>query len=124
MLGEFFRKLRIRAAARRYAQRLGPRLRRDYGTREFYSRQQIEAAARKAKLPATQIELGFAGFMAEADFVALTPAASGDAYAELRSLLRRYTRRPAGSAGTVAGLDGSDAIAGGPSWPPDLGGHI
>ena len=100
MLDALIRRLRSSAAARGYARRLGPRLRADYGARATYTQQQIEASARRAKLPAGHIRLGYAGFMSDSAFAALHPAGSPDEYHRLRAMLREHAPARSVSAGT------------------------
>jgi len=69
-----FRTLRLTLAARRYARLLGPRLARDYGGGGEYTAPQIRAAVRKSRLPGRYVELGFAAYMTEEAFRAVTDA--------------------------------------------------
>ncbi len=79
-------KLRLRLAASRYAKRLGPQLRHDYGGGGEYTVGQIRAAVRKCWLPARHIKLAYAAFMTEDAFRAVADERDWAAYAELRAL--------------------------------------
>jgi hypothetical protein len=99
VLKSLFGAIALRLAARKYARRLGAQLRKDYGANEHYNRAQLEASARRAKLPMGKIQLGYAGFMTEEAFLALDPAEGASVYQELRSLLLRSASSRQPSAG-------------------------
>jgi hypothetical protein len=87
---------RTRAAVRRYAERLGPQLRQDYGASVEYTPAQIAASVRRAGLAEAFVRYGYAGFLGREAFALLELA--GD-YATLRAELRSHTRsRPSSSA--------------------------
>jgi hypothetical protein len=67
-LKQVFRSAVSRSAARKYARRLGPRLRRDYGASEHYTTGQIKAAVMSCQLPPRYISFGYAAFMSEDAF--------------------------------------------------------
>ena len=73
-------------AARRYARLLGPRLARDYGGGGAYTAAQIRTAVRKSWLPVRYVRLGYAAFMAEEEFRAVTDPGDWPDYASLRAL--------------------------------------
>ena len=73
-------------AARRYARRLGPRLRRDYGGGNDYTVGQIRTAVKKSRLPARDINIGFAAFLDEETFRTVTDKNEWASYEALRSL--------------------------------------
>jgi hypothetical protein len=90
MLGRLLQSVALRSAARKYARRLGPRLRHDYGSGEHYTAAQIRATAARCRLPSQHIAIGLAAFMPKETFEAL--AIGGD-YDLLRNLFRRYVGR-------------------------------
>ena|SRR5712691_5846127 len=86
MIFNLITKIRLNLAARRYARRLGPQLRRDYGGGADYTVGQIRAAVKKCHLPVRHIKLGFAAFMDEATFRRVADKRDWPAYEALRSL--------------------------------------
>src|SRR5262245_53615516 len=86
MMFELIRKIRLNLAARRYARRLGPQLRRDYGGGTDYTAGQIRTAVKKCRLPARYIKLGYAAFMDEETFRAAADRSDWPNYDILRSL--------------------------------------
>jgi len=76
----------LNLAARRYARRLGPRLRRDYGGGNDYTVGQIRTAVKKSRLPARDINIGFAAFLDEETFRTVTDKNEWASYEALRSL--------------------------------------
>src|SRR5580698_5919463 len=88
-LREIFRSTTLSSAARKYARRLGPRLRRDYGASKYYTPGQIKAAVKACDLPEQYLSFGYAAFLPEEAF--RTSAPDGD-YHALRELLFRYVR--------------------------------
>jgi hypothetical protein len=97
MLGTWLRNRRLRAAARDYARRLPPALRKDYGASETYTWQQIRASATREKLPLDYIAFGYAAFMDEAAFAALHAPAFPLTYQDMRAMLQSYAERRATS---------------------------
>jgi hypothetical protein len=79
-------RTRLTLAARRYARRLGPQLRRDYGGGGEYTAGQIRAAVQKYRLPARHIKLAYAAFMKEDAFRTIVEERDWPAYASLRAL--------------------------------------
>jgi hypothetical protein len=79
-------KIRLTLAARRYAKRLGPRLRHDYGGGGEYSVGQIRTAMQRCRLPLRHIKLAYAAFMTEEAFRTVADANDWPAYAALRAL--------------------------------------
>jgi len=92
MLTAWIARMRLRSAARRYARRLGPRLRQDYGASERYTPGQIRTAAAKCKLPARFLCIGFAAFLPEEVYRATVDQAFNDDHAALRKVFRSYLR--------------------------------
>jgi hypothetical protein len=89
---QLVRRIDQRRCAPRFAQRLGPRLLRDYGASKFYTAGQIRAASAKCRLPRHQLALGYAAFLPLAEFEnAADVAVQGD-YEALRALFFRFTR--------------------------------
>ena len=69
----FYRRWRLRRAARAYHDRLGPWLERRHGASSTYSPAQIEEAVAELGLDARYIVFGYAAFLDEKTFAALTP---------------------------------------------------
>lgn len=90
MLAAWIARMRLRSAARRYARRLGPRLRHDYGAGERYTPGQIRTAAARCKLPARFLCIGFAAFLPEEVYRATVDQAFKDDRAALRNVFRSY----------------------------------
>ena len=88
MLSHYFHARRLRAAVRRCQLLLGPQVRRDDGTANEYTLDEITQAMQRAKLAAADFELACAALMPEAAFAA-TPAPDAR-YASHRALLERY----------------------------------
>ena len=86
MILEFIARTRLNLAARRYARRLGPRLRRDYGGGGEYTAGQIRTARQKCRLPLRYINLGYAAFMDEETFRSVADKEDWPSYESLRSL--------------------------------------
>jgi len=63
--------MRMRRAAKQYARRLGPHLRRTYGLSGSYTPGQIRTGIDKLRLDAQYIALGYAAFLDETSFAAL-----------------------------------------------------
>lgn len=59
----WFRRWRMRRAAKQYARRLGPYLQHAYGASDCYSPAQIRTSVRKLGLNPGFIALGYAGFV-------------------------------------------------------------
>ena len=90
MLAFAIGRFRLRHWARRYRQRLGMQLRRDYGVSQHYTEGQIRTAASKCRLSERYLFFGFAAFMPEAAFRATVGKDLAAHYAQLRALLGRY----------------------------------
>jgi hypothetical protein len=93
LLGRLIRKIDRRWCAPKFANRLGPRLLRDYGASKFYTPGQIRTACAKCGLPRRQLALGYAAFLRKAEFETTTEAALHADYRTLRSLFFRFTGR-------------------------------
>jgi hypothetical protein len=95
----FFR-FRVKRAAKRYAKKLGGRLRYDFGASEFYSPQQIASTAAKLGLPPKYVVLGYAAFLSEAAFDKLAGTLPVSLpYHEARALCDRFVPSEPTSAG-------------------------
>jgi hypothetical protein len=88
---DLLRRWRLRRAAKQYARRLGPHLRRAYGAAEYYTAPQIRAAVPKLGLKSRYIVLGYAAFLSDEEFASRanempisSPASSPPAASELR----------------------------------------
>jgi hypothetical protein len=90
----WLRQLQIRRAAKQYARRLPPQLARAYGSSESYSRAQVQAASAKLGLNPKYIALGYAAFLPEETFSALTAdMAIYISYREAREVFHRFRPR-------------------------------
>jgi hypothetical protein len=90
---EWLRQWLLRRAAKRYARRLGPYLRRAYGAAERYTPAQIRAAAAKLGLNFRYIALGYASFMSADDYdSAAKQTPISVPYDEARDLIARFRR--------------------------------
>jgi uncharacterized protein DUF6559 len=82
---------RLRRAAKQYACRLGPHLRRAYGAPEHYTAGQIRQSVAKLGLNARVIALGYAAFMSEGEYSdAVATAPVFIPYEQGRELFERY----------------------------------
>ena len=107
------RRLGLRRAAKQYARRLGPHLRRAYGAAEYYTAAQIGSAIAKLRLDPRYAAVGYAAFMPEDAYESLADHGSvAVPYHEARQLIWRF--RPAGGLaanfyesglGTAGGVD-------------------
>ena len=86
----FAGRVLLRMHARRYARRLRPQLRRDYGASEYYTVGQIRAAAGKCRLSNRYLALGLAAFLPHEAFAVHCPGATRDDYERLRDLFFRH----------------------------------
>src|SRR5689334_22772523 len=86
MLGEVVGGLLLRRAFHRYARRLGPQLLKDYGGGGIYSTGQIRTAIHKTGLSPKFIEIGFAAFQTEDDFI----QSSGLTAADYKRIRERF----------------------------------
>jgi hypothetical protein len=113
---DLLRRWRLRRAAKQYARRLGPHLRRAYGAAEYYTAPQIRAAVPKLGLKSRYIVLGYAAFLSDEEFASrANEMPIYIAYDEARELVARF--QPAGrfgasdyyesGIGMTGGLDGS-----------------
>src|SRR5215831_20371483 len=82
----FAGRVLLRMHARRYARRLRPQLRRDYGASEYYTVGQIRAAAGKCRLSNRYLALGLAAFLPHEAFAVHCPGATRDDYERLSVL--------------------------------------
>lgn len=114
------RRIDQRRCAPKFAQRLGPRLLRDYGASKFYTVGQIRAASAKCRLPRRQLALGYAAFLPLVEFEQAADIAVRDDYEALRALFFRFARRGADFSSSSTSADfvgGGDASGMG-------GGHL
>ncbi len=111
MFDRLISRLRFRAAARKYARLLGPKLSHDYGSSADYTPAQIEAAAKKLRLPIRYLCLGQAAFLAEEQFAKIAAGNDLGSYAELRTLFDLY--KPARPISTEFGEAPENTYAGG-----------
>ena len=86
-IARLVRRIDQRWCAPKFAQRLGPRLLRDYGASKFYSAGQIRAACAKCRLPRRQLALAYAPFLPPTEF---ENTADAD-FQALRKLYFRFT---------------------------------
>ena len=93
MFEQMLARWRLRSAAKPYARRLAPQLIRDYGASEHYTPAQIQASVARAKLPATHIDLGYAGFLSEESFMQVAQPASAGDYDAFNGLLAAFKPR-------------------------------
>jgi hypothetical protein len=110
----WLRRFRLNRAAKRYAAELPARLRRGWGTAEFYTPEQIRAAAREARLDTRFIALGYAAFLPEPEFHSLwlhLPRVF--TYEEARTAFRRHLPAQLPSAGANQAGDTNLIIAAG-----------
>jgi len=107
---------RIRRMVKRYARRLGSRLSKDYGASEAYTPGQIRASVARVGLNPRFIAFGYAAFLSETEYVALSEVIPlYIPYHEARELMIRFqSARHFGTSehyesglGIVGGLDGS-----------------
>ena len=98
ILGGFvgwLRRSQMRRAAKQYARRLGPHLRRAYGASEHYKAPQIRASVTRLGLNSRFIAIGYAAFLLEEDFAFLaSDMPVYIPYREARNLFERF-RPPA-----------------------------
>ncbi|SEP38677.1 hypothetical protein SAMN02990966_05588 [Rhodospirillales bacterium URHD0017] len=118
-LERLIRRIDQRRCAPKFAQRLGPRLLRDYGASRFYTVAQIRAASAKCRLPRHQLALGYAAFLPLAEFEKAAGNPAHDDYEALRALFFRLARSGAdfstaaapadfwGGVSDISGTDGS-----------------
>ncbi|HEY1612927.1 MAG TPA: DUF6559 family protein [Rhizomicrobium sp.] len=92
-----FAAYRKRRALKRYAQELPPRLQRDYGGREYFTRAQIDVAVRKLRLDPKLVVYAYALFLARDEYQALH-GATLPAYSDARAELLQYVTARAASA--------------------------
>ena len=120
MFKRLIRAVVLRSAARKYGRYLGARLLQDYGSSDRYSQKQIEASARRVKLPVEHLWFGYAAFMSEAAFLDLAPPRSVAGYQELNSMLRRYGRKYTPSGSFEPAPENAYVMESLPGWPPNL----
>lgn len=117
-LKRLVRRIDQRRCAPKFAQRLGPRLVRDYGASKLYTVGQIQAASAKCRLPSRQLALGYAAFLPLAEFGKAADIAARDDYEMLRALFFRFSRSGADFSTSAAPSD----FMGGVSDPASMGG--
>ena len=118
MVGRLIRRIDRRWYAPKFAQRLAPRLVRDYGASKFYTPGQIRAACAKCRLPRRHLPLAYAAFLPLAEFENATDVAVRGDYDILRALFFRFT-----SAGEYSSFAPAPMAPGGDSGGMG-GGHL
>ena len=126
----WLQQMQMRRAAKQYARRLGPHLRRTYGLEGYYTPGQIRTGVDNLRLNAQYIALGYAAFLDEASFAAVAsemPVAVP--FDEGRALVDRFSRPSflaASAFSTAAGTPeaGLHFIDGGHSGHDGSGGAI
>ncbi len=64
----WFENYRRRRAAKRYARRLPPRLAKDYGRSEFYTKAQIDTAIKNLGLESKYVAIAYGGCLPKEEF--------------------------------------------------------
>ena len=85
-----FRDILLQRAARKFAHRLAPQLRRNHGIGTLYTADQIRVAAGACGLPSRYLSIGYAAFLPPDEFRIVADAGRRDSYQQLRSLFFRY----------------------------------
>jgi hypothetical protein len=85
------RRIDQRRCAPKFAQRLGPRLLKDYGASKFYTPGQIRAACTKCRLPHRHLVLAYAAFLSPSEFEQTVDVAARGHYHTLRNLFFRFS---------------------------------
>ncbi len=116
-LKRLVRRIDQRRCASKFAQRLGPRLLKDYGASKFYTVGQIRAASTKCRLPSRHLALGYAAFLPLAEFEKVADIAVHDDYEALRQLFFQFTR-----SGSDFSASSASDFMGGVSDVPDTSG--
>ena len=111
MFAGWIQRIRLHAAAKKYARLLGPKLIRDYGSSTYYTPAQIQAAVGKLKLPAGFLCLGQAAFLPEDGFAKIGGADDLGSYAALRNLFDSH--KPARAVSAEFGQATENIYAGG-----------
>jgi len=110
----------MRRAAKQYARRLGPHLRRAYGAAERYSAPQIGAGVAKLGLNPRYIVFGFAAFLPEDQYVSAALSAPIPLpYKHARELFERF--QPPRSFGASNYYESGLGMVGGPDPSGDGG---
>jgi hypothetical protein len=89
----WFRRMRMRRAAKQYARRLGPHLRRTYGLSDTYTPGQIRNGIDRLRLDSTYVVLGYAAFLDKDSFTTLAsdmPVAVP--FDQARALVERFSQ--------------------------------
>lgn len=108
----WFRRWQLRRAAKRYAVRLGPHLRRTYGAAEHYDAGQVRESVATLRLSYTYIALGYAAFLPPDRFAAvIADAPIAIPYDEARGLMDPY--RPSHYPGTWDRYEAGAGMVGG-----------
>jgi|GEM_PF-1778405 len=71
LISNWFSNLKRRRAIKKYAKKLGPTLKKNYGRSKYYSPGQIKTAATKAKLSISHIDVGYAMYLEKNKFETL-----------------------------------------------------
>jgi hypothetical protein len=89
-LFELLRRIGRRWWAPKFAERLRPRLLRDYGASKFYTSDQIRIACAKCRLPRGQLALAYAAFLPRESFEKVADEDVRGDYEALRELFFRF----------------------------------
>jgi hypothetical protein len=112
LLGQLIRRIDQRWYAPKFAQRLAPRLVRDYGASKFYTPGQIRAACAKCRLPRRQLALAYAAFLPLPEFENTADVAVRGDYEMLRALFFRFANGSDYSSFTPASMTPGDYSSG------------
>jgi hypothetical protein len=109
-----FHAMRMRSAAKRYAERLGPSLNRSFGWNSTYTPKQIQRGISDCTLDPRYIVFAYAAFLPEAEFdMRVSDMPIKLPYREARDLYFRFVRaKPGLTFGGVQGV-GDGSIGGG-----------
>jgi len=116
LLGRLIRRIDLRWCAPKFAQRLAPRLLRDYGASKFYTPGQIRAACAKCRLPRRHLSLAYAAFLPLPEFENTADIAVRGDYEILRAPFFRFAKGSDYSSFTPASMapgDYSSGVGGG-----------
>ena len=90
-LANWFKNFGKTRMAKRYARRLSPRLAKDYGSSEFYTKAQIDTAIKKLGLQSRFVAIAYGGLLPKEEYeewVHVMPAPMS--YVEARTALLLY----------------------------------
>ena len=93
----WFARWRLRRVARPYARRLATQLRAGWGGSRPYTRGQVDAAIRKARLNPRYAFVGYAVFLSAEDLTAAPELLGGRTLAEIGAAFARWAPRKGGA---------------------------